>query len=94
MGVVTQREGATTTVVCDGELDVQTCPEFDTALTDALDDDSRTVVLDLRALAFLDSTGLRSILRARTRARGDGKRFELLRPAGSAQRVLDISGTT
>jgi anti-sigma B factor antagonist len=81
-------------VACDGELDTLTCPELDRVLGDALAGDCDEVVLDLRALRFLDSTGLRSILRARTRARAEGKRFELLRPSGSARRVFDVSGTT
>jgi anti-anti-sigma factor len=92
MGVRTLREGATTTVAYGGELDVLTSPALEQALEEAIDGDGEAIVLDLRDLRFLDSSGVRSILRGRTRARAAGKSFELLRPGGYAKRALDVSG--
>lgn len=92
MGVVTQREGATATVAFSGELDVLTCPDLERELSAAIDGDCETVVLDLRELAFIDSSGMRTILHSRTQARRAGKRFELVRPSGAARRALDVSG--
>lgn len=90
---MTARDGARTTVAFRGELDAVTCPKLDAELSQALESDCEEIVLDLSELAFLDSSGLRSILRARSEARQAGKRFELVRPAGAARRALDISGT-
>jgi anti-anti-sigma factor len=91
-GVATARHGARTIVAFRGELDAATCAKLDAELADALDSDCEEIVLDLSELAFLDSSGLRSILRARTKASQVGKRFELVRPGGAAQRALDVSG--
>ena len=91
-GVATAREGPKTVVAFRGELDAATCAQLDSEFAAALDSDCEEIVLDLSELAFLDSSGLRSILRARTHARDAGKRFELVRPGGMAQRALDVSG--
>ena len=50
------------------------------------------VVLDLRALTFMDSSGVRLILREDRRARSTGRRFSLIRGDPAVQRVLDICG--
>jgi anti-anti-sigma factor len=91
-GIVSQREGPIATVAFRGELDGATCDALDRELAGALECDCEKVVLDLSGLAFLDSAGLRTILRARGRARELGKQFELVRPSPSVRRVLDVTG--
>jgi anti-sigma B factor antagonist len=55
-----------------GELDLATVPMFTQALSRASDHDSTTVVLDLRELRFMDSSGLNTVLRAHKEAQGNG----------------------
>lgn len=93
MTVVTRRDGTSAVVAFEGELDAATAPDLELELAAALRSDAETVVLDLRALVFLDSSGLRVILRARTATRQAGKSFELLRPEGAARRIFEVSGT-
>ncbi len=45
-----------------GELDVFTAPRLRSSLDEAVDSDSEPLVLDLRGLEFLDSSGLAVIL--------------------------------
>ncbi|MGZ8634898.1 MAG: STAS domain-containing protein, partial [Solirubrobacteraceae bacterium] len=54
---ISDRDGCAV-VVIRGELDLATAPELEGALTERLDA-GEDVVVDLRELAFLDSTGLR-----------------------------------
>jgi anti-sigma B factor antagonist len=54
--------------------------------------DGRSTILDLRALTFMDSSGLRVLLEAgRERETGWGVSL-LLPPGGPVRRLIDISG--
>jgi anti-sigma B factor antagonist len=76
-----------------GELDLATAPELETALLERLDagDD---VVLDLRELEFMDSSGLRVLVTAHARAADGGPRFAIVRPLAGSEvaKILDIAG--
>ena len=76
-----------------GELDLATAPELERRLLEALRE-RETVVLDLRELTFMDSTGVRTIVAAHQTARDAGVELRLVRPsAGTAVwRVIEISG--
>ena len=52
---------------------------------------SRRVVFDLRGLAFLDSAGLRTILRADARGRAEAFEVVVIRPSGTANRVFTLT---
>ena len=61
------RQGATATVRALGELDLATVPVLDDQLAELRDAGSRRLILDLRGLDFIDSTGLRCIYEISTR---------------------------
>jgi anti-anti-sigma factor len=50
------------------------------------------LVVDLRDVTFLDSTGLRLILRARDHAARHGAGFVLVRGPAQVMRVLEVTG--
>ena len=52
-----------------GEIDLSTVGELQELLQPSLDDDPKLIVLDLREVSFLDSSGLRVILRLNRRQR-------------------------
>jgi anti-sigma B factor antagonist len=76
-----------------GELDLATAPELETALLERLDA-GQEVVLDLRELQFMDSSGLRVLVTAHARAGDGGPRFAIVRPlaGGEVAKILDIAG--
>jgi anti-anti-sigma factor len=80
-------------VVVRGELDLATAPELQAALSERLDA-GQDVVLDLRELAFLDSTGLRVLVATHARAEGGEQSFLIVRPRPGAmiEKILAISG--
>jgi anti-sigma B factor antagonist len=51
----------------------------------------RLLILDLRGLTFVDSTGLRLIMSAHGRARASGRRLVLVRGPDVVQRVFKIT---
>jgi anti-sigma B factor antagonist len=74
-----------------GELDLGNCAPFRTALEEALEDDA-PIVVDMRALEFIDSTGIALIVAALRE--GDGRlRFRMSESAAVA-RVFDLTGIT
>jgi anti-sigma B factor antagonist len=66
------RDGATAWVRPVGELDLDTAPELEGVLESVRAEGHPRVVLDLRGLTFMDSTGLRLVIRWDTRAREEG----------------------
>jgi anti-sigma B factor antagonist len=73
-----------------GDLDILSAPELDEALALALRSDADTVVIDLRGLGLLDSTGLRVLVKACFG--DDGHRVSLVRGSEHVSTVLRISG--
>lgn len=75
-----------------GELDIATTPELEQALADATADSVQEIVLDLRELTFMDSTGLRALAQANSRAEERGVTLSIIRGPRQIERVLEISG--
>ncbi len=75
-----------------GELDVATAPDVEAELL-RLERAAPavTIVLDLRGLTFIDSTGLRLLIEASSRAQAAPHRLRLLRPAPHVFRVFEIA---
>jgi anti-anti-sigma factor len=89
---ISDRDGRAV-VVIRGELDLATAPDLDAALTERLEA-GQDVVIDLRELAFMDSTGLRVLVAAHARVDGGGPSFLVVRPPPGAPiaKILAISG--
>jgi anti-anti-sigma factor len=79
-----------TTVTVAGDLDLSTAPELERSLA-GIQADGRPVLLDLRGLTFIDSSGLRVILAADVRARSNGTRMMLVPGPPGVQRVFELT---
>jgi anti-anti-sigma factor len=86
------RSGRSTRIAPCGELDIATTPELEQALADAAADAATEIVLDLRELTFMDSSGLRALAQANTRAGESGVDLSIWRGPRQIERVLEISG--
>jgi anti-anti-sigma factor len=79
-------------VVAEGEIDMSTSPELRAALRGP-QAQAPTVVLDLRGVTFMDSSGLGVIVGQHKRAREEGFRFCVaIEGAAEVQRILELSG--
>jgi anti-anti-sigma factor len=74
-----------------GELDLAVVDVVEQALR-PLEREFKEIVLDLRALEFLDSTGLRVILSADARARANGFDLRVINGGEQVQKVLLMTG--
>ena len=88
----TTRNGSVATVRATGELDLSGAAVLEDEL-ERLSEDSQlaTVVLDMRGLEFMDSSGLRLVVVADMRAREAGRRFSLIRGDETVHRVFEIT---
>ena len=82
--------GSSVVLALFGELDLASTPELEAELVRAADHES--VIVDLRELEFIDSTGLGALVKAHDRAREAGHRFGLVRGLGQVQRLLGLTG--
>jgi anti-anti-sigma factor len=82
----------TLTIGLDGELDIATAPALEQLLTELERDRWPTVVLDLRHLSFIDSSGIRALLTANRRIGGQGGRLVVRHPARCVRRTLAAIG--
>jgi anti-sigma B factor antagonist len=90
--VRTEQHGDAAVVVPTGELDLATAPALEEALGRAFETDAARVVLDLRELEFIDSSGLRTLLTARRRSEDAAARFSLVAGHRGLERTLEIAG--
>lgn len=73
-----------------GELDVATSPALEAEL--ARFSGSKRLVIDLRSLEFIDSTGLGVLVRTHQHAQEKGHEFALVEGGGQVQRLLGLTG--
>ncbi|HEX8856915.1 MAG TPA: STAS domain-containing protein [Thermoleophilaceae bacterium] len=74
-----------------GELDISSAARAEAELRRAEEAKPELIVLDLRRLAFMDSTGLRLVVGADLRAREEGRRFAIVQGPDAIRRVFEIT---
>jgi anti-anti-sigma factor len=91
-GIEVVRNGGSTRIAPTGELDIATTPALEQAIAEATSEPGATLVLDLRELTFMDSTGLRTLAQTNARADSAGFALAIVRGPRQIERVLEISG--
>jgi anti-sigma B factor antagonist len=76
-----------------GELDLATAPELEQLVNERLDA-GQDVVVDLRGLEFMDSSGIRVLVAAHARAARNDTRLFVVRPADdtAVSKIVEVSG--
>jgi anti-sigma B factor antagonist len=85
--------GAIATLRLTGEFDMAGELAFESELQSLLAGEPTTVLVDLRSLSFLDSSGLRALIRARTRSRREGWDLALTRAPRAVDRIFKLTRT-
>jgi anti-anti-sigma factor len=88
-----ERAGDTHVIALAGELDLASVRDVETELA-GVEATARlaTLVIDLRGVTFIDSSGLRLVLEASRRADTTAYRLALVRPSDRVFRAFEISG--
>jgi len=78
-------------VTVSGEVDLATSPELDQAIVSGIESGTQSLVIDLTAVSFMDSSGLGVIVRGLKRCREADKDLDLVI---TNERVLKVFGIT
>ena len=89
-GMRVERDGETTVVVLLGEFDLAAEARFAEGM--AAVNGQPTVLLDLRQLQFMDSTGIRMILELERKLSAEGASLGVYVAGGQVQRLFEIVG--
>src|SRR5205823_3893442 len=73
-----------------GELDLKTAAELAESLEKVEADSTPLLLIDLRGLLFMDSSGLQELFLASRRAREQGRRMVVVKGSEPIDRVLDL----
>lgn len=79
-------------ITVSGELDMASAPKLHGHLIQAFQDESSSVVIDLRDISFIDSTGLGVLVTARQRAKSSGISMTMHLPEGAARFPFQVTG--
>jgi len=85
------RDGSLVLVVR-GELDIATSPQLDEALARARGTNAASIVVELGAVSFIDSSGLHVLIK-HARSENGRARVRLTRGSAQTQRLFELSGT-
>jgi anti-sigma B factor antagonist len=83
--------GEATVVSLSGDLDLSTAKRAEQAIEDAEKAGPSTLVVDLRGLSFMDSTGLRVVVSADKRAVRADRRLVIVQGPAAVRRVFEIT---
>jgi anti-anti-sigma factor len=92
LSLETREEAGAVRIAVSGELDLSSALTFDEEVRRAEERLPDTLVLDLRRLRFMDSTGLRLIMSAQSRARTRGRRFAIVLGSDPVKRLFRLAG--
>jgi anti-anti-sigma factor len=85
-------QGGRLVLAVTGEIDLAVAVRFRQELETLVADSSGTGLVDLSAVGFLDSSGIRELLTASMAAQAAGGELTLLDPSATCRRVLEVSG--
>jgi anti-sigma B factor antagonist len=85
-------DGRSTVITVSGELDLASSAALEDELGRVSASGVERVVIDLRELEFMDSTGLSTLVKAHQRAEQAGQEFGLVRGPQQVQRLLSLTG--
>jgi anti-anti-sigma factor len=83
--------GSVPVLVLRGDLDLAGAAVVERALAEAEESRPAALVLDLREVTFMDSSGLRVLIVAAQRAEEDARRFALVPGKAQVMRVFEIT---
>lgn len=85
-------EGNIGLITITGEVDVYTSPRVRSAMLEHLDNGCTSLIVDLSAVDYLDSSGLGTLVAGLKRSKEHGGQVILVSPKPRIVRVLEVTG--
>jgi anti-sigma B factor antagonist len=93
LGIEVRVEGESTVLALEGELDIASSPDLTDAVSKLAAEEVDRLVIDMTAVEFIDSTGIRALIETYQAWGKDQDRFQILpSPAPAVTRVLALTG--
>ena len=93
IAVESEDEARVVRIALTGDLDVSTAPSVEKRLIELEDGrNPERVIIDLRGLQFIDSTGLSLLINADRRGRRAGRHVTVVSGSGAPRRILETTG--
>jgi len=89
--VRTRREGESLVVHLAGEVDLRTSPELRQRLLESLESRPPRVIVDLRGVSYIDSSGVGTLVEMKRRADGNGASVVLVGLQPRVRSVFEIT---
>jgi anti-anti-sigma factor len=86
------RNGTSATVTVAGDIDLTSAPRLDDEVTALIEDSVSRLTITLGGVSFMDSTGLRVLLKASKLLDTNGGTLLLEEPSDPVRRLLEVSG--
>jgi anti-sigma B factor antagonist len=77
-----------------GELDLATAPVLERRIAELIQAGRQRLVVDLRAVTFIDSTGIHALVNAHQSARRAGRTLSIIPGGPAIRRTFDLVGVT
>ena len=90
-GLAVRRENRRTVLIPTGELDLSSAPELEAELERVSRSLVEAVIVDLRAVSVIDSTGLRVILNANEKAQANDAQFAVIAGTDQVRKLFDLT---
>ena len=90
--VEVRRDGPTCVIAVSGELDLASSAALEEELARITGSDAEQMIVDLRSVEFMDSTGLSVLVKAHQQAQDSGQRFAVVRGSQQVERLLTLTG--
>jgi anti-anti-sigma factor len=86
------RASETQTIVLTGEADLLGAPNIEAALRNASASEPELIVIDLRNLTFIDSSGLHALITGHELCRARGHELRIIPGPENVQRLVELTG--
>jgi anti-anti-sigma factor len=86
-----RRDDGALVIALAGELDLVNAPRWEDELAAIEANPPETMILDLRGISFIDSTGLRAVIAADQRARSSNRRLVVVGGAPAVDRLFSVT---
>ena len=85
------RTGPPAELALTGDLDLATVDQFSAAIDEVLADGPAQVVLDIGGVGFIDSAGIKGMVKLATRCEAIGAALTTINASAQARRVLELT---
>ncbi|MCX7677675.1 MAG: STAS domain-containing protein [Spirochaetes bacterium] len=91
MNYTIKEETSTITITIEGAMELRSIKEFQNKVTELASSKARDIVLDLKDVEYIDSTGISVLIALHRQQKQNGKSLRILNPTQRVASLLELS---